>query len=176
MNAPRRRRQSGLTLLEFTLFAIIMSALVAFALDRIAAVRVYMERAAVEYSVARMREVLALHFAERVTAGRLEELTALVGINPLAVSDIVDDYRGVRHLPPAGEREPGQWYFDAAIGNVVYVPRYPEALVWPDGEPRILRWRARPDWEDIDDDGEFDRRIDRIGGMELERLDGAHWR
>lgn len=176
MSGRPRRSQRGLTLLEFTLFAIIMAALVVFALQRIAAVRVYMERAAVEYSVARMRELLALRFAELVAQGRLQELPTLDGANPLADADVVTDYGGVRRLPPAGQREPGQWYFDAAIGNVVYVPRYPEALAWPEGEPRVMRWRARPDWEDVDADGEFDRRVDRVSGMELVRLDGARWR
>lgn len=176
MTARLRRPQRGLTLLEFTLFTIIMAALVVFALERIAGMRVQMERAAVEYSVARMHETLALRFAELAVQGRLRELPALAGINPLAHGDVVDNYSGVRHLPPAEEREPGRWYFDAAIGNVVYVPHYPEALIWPDGESRILRWRARPDWEDIDGDGEFDRGVDRVRGMELVRLDEARWR
>lgn len=176
MTGRTRQRQRGLTLLEFTLFTIIMAALIAFALQRIAAMRVYMERAAVEYSVARMRETLALRFAELVVQGRLQELPALAGINPLEEADFIENGSGVRRLPPAGEREHGRWYFDAAIGNVVYVPRYPEALIWPEGESRLLRWRARLDWEDVDANGDFDRGIDRVHGMELVRLDEARWR
>lgn len=176
MSALSPRRQGGLTLLEFTLFAIIMSALVAFGLQRIAAVRVYMERAAVEHNVARLREALALEFARLVVEGRLHELPEQAGTNPLARYEVVTGYTGERHLPPPAERKPGQWYYDAAVGNVVYVPRHPEALAWPDGAPRILRWRVRPDWEDVDGDGEYDRRVDRVNGLALVRLDEAAWR
>jgi len=176
MTAALRQRQRGLTLLEFTLIAIIVSVLIAFALERIAAVRVHMERAAIEYNVARMREVLALEFAERVVNNRLGRLPEGRALNPLAHEGVVANYTGTRELPPAGRREPGRWYYDRAIDNVVYVPRYPEAIEWPDAGPRLLRWRTVPRWKDVDGDGEFDRGVDRLIGLELVRQDGAAWR
>lgn len=172
----RPRWQRGLTLLEFTLIAIVISVLVAFALDRIAGVRVQMERAAIEYSVARMREALAVRFAELVVRRRLDELPALAGANPLAWPDVVGDYAGVEALPPPARRQPGRWYYVRGLGQVIYVPRNPEALDWPAGEPRVLRWRARPEWVDADGDGRYEPAVDRVGGMALVRLDGARWR
>lgn len=171
-----RGRQRGLSLLEFTLFTIIMAVLIAFALDRIAALRLHMERAAVEHNVARMREALALQFAELVVTNRLQEAPDYGGSNPWMQEVLAGGYEGERKLPAPGERKPGKWYFDTAIGNVVYVPRYPEALEWSEGEPRLLRWRVRPDWVDRDDDGEFDRGTERVVGLELVRLDAARWR
>jgi len=176
MRAMRWRHQRGLTLLEFTLIAMVVSALVAFGLQRIASVNVYMERAAVEYSVAKMRESLALEFAEMVVEGRLGQLPEGQDLNPLAREVVVEDYAGARELPAASRREPGRWYFDPEIENVVYVPRYPQALRWPEGEPRVLRWRTVPRWHDADGDGEFDRGTDRITSLELVRRDEADWR
>ena len=170
------RRQRGLTLLEFTLIAIIVSVLIALALARIAGMRIHMERAAVEHNVARMREALAIQFAELVVESRLDEVPQFAGANPLERYGVTESYTGVRRLPPDNERTPGQWYFDTAIGNVVYVPRYPGALEWPDGQPRLLRWRVRPDWVDVDGDGELDRGSDRVLGIDLVRVDDARWR
>ncbi|MDZ7829090.1 MAG: prepilin-type N-terminal cleavage/methylation domain-containing protein [Halofilum sp. (in: g-proteobacteria)] len=176
MRATRWRRQRGLTLLEFTLITMIISALVAFALQRISSVSVYMERAAIDYSVARMRESLALEFAEMVVEGRLGQLPGGEDLNPLAREVVVENYAGARALPAASRREPGQWYYDPAIESVVYVPRYPQALRWPEGEPRVLRWRAVARWHDADGDGEFDRGSDRVTSLELVRRDEAQWR
>lgn len=176
MIAAVRGRQRGLSLLEFTLFTIIMAVLVALALERIAAMRVYMERAAVEHVVARMREALALEFAELVVSGRLHELRDHAGGNPLRHAGVLQDAGVASGLPAAGQREPGQWYFDAAGGTVAYVPRYPGALEWPEGEPPLLRWRVRPDWTDADGDGRLDPRRDHVRGLELVRLDEARWR
>ena len=176
MTRGRPWRQLGLTLLEFTLFTIIMGALIALGLQRIAAVRVHVERAAVEHNVARMREALAVEFAELVVRNRLGELAEYAGANPLERFNVVTDYIGVRRMPAEGKRQAGQWYYDAAIGNVVYVPRFPSALEWPDGQPRLLRWRVRPQWQDVDGNGEFDRYRDRAYGIELVRMDDARWR
>lgn len=170
------RRQHGLTLLEFTLIAIMVSALVAFALQRIAVVRVYMERAAVEYSVARMQEALALRFAELVVENRLRTLPDPDSLNPLTREAVVENHAGTRELPRRAEREPGQWYYDTAIDNVVYVPRFPEALRWPEGEPRLLRWRTVPRWNDVNGDGTFQQGMDRVTALELVRQDEASWR
>lgn len=170
------RRQHGLTLLEFTLIATIISVLVAFALQRIASVNVYMERAAVEYSVARIRESLALEFAEMVVQSRLRRLPEGRDLNPLAREVVVKDHAGAGELPVASRREPGQWYYDPGIENVVYVPRYPRALRWPEGEPRVLRWRVVPRWHDADGDGDFDNGTDRVTSLELVRRDEAKWR
>lgn len=176
MTRPVRARQGGMTLLEFTLITIIMGVLIVLALERIASVRVHMERAAVEQSVARMREALAMEFAQLVVANRLRDAMEYAGANPLERFDVVTGYIGVRRLPTDEERGTGQWYFDESLGNIVYVPRYPRALEWPDGQPQLLRWRVRPDWVDVDGDGAFDRESDRIHGIELVRLDDARWR
>lgn len=163
-----------MTLLEFTLIAIIISVLVAFGLQRIASVRVFMERAAVEYNVSRMKEILALEFATMVVENRLGTLPDERAMNPLSAAPI-ENYAGSRALPDKSRRSPGHWYYDSALDNVVYVPRYPEALQWPPGEPRLLRWRVAPRWDDADGDERFRAGVDRLSGLELVREDGATW-
>lgn len=176
MNSVVRGRQRGLSLLEFTLFTIVMAVLVALALERIAGMRVYMERAAVEHVVARMHEALALEFAELVVTGRLRELRGHGDTDLLRRPIMMSGVDAKMGLPPAGQRERGQWYFDPADGTVAYVPRYPAALEWPDGEPPLLRWRVRPNWVDSDGDGRLDPGGDAVSGLELVRLDHADWR
>lgn len=176
MARANRPAQRGLTLLEFTLITLVVAVLVVVAAQRIARIRVAVEKAAVEHSVARMREALAVRFAELVVQGRREQIPRLLGANPMHGQAVPADYVGVRELPPPGAREPGQWYFDESIGNVVYVPRYPDALEWPEGSPGLLRWQVRPDWTDVDGNGRFTPAVDQVRGLGLKRMDEARWR
>lgn len=79
------RRQGGLSLLEFTLVVIVVATLAALAADRISAMRVYMERAAVQRTVAAMRTALAMEFAAAVARDRRQDIAEWEGGNALAL-------------------------------------------------------------------------------------------
>lgn len=143
-----RPRQSGLSLLEFTLVVIVLGVLVVLAFQRIAALRVDMERALIRHTVAAMREALAIERVHRVLDPAAGSAAALVGGNALALLD----------PPPAGydpraryadwrNAPPGTWFYDVQRGTVVYRLANPSAA--PDGaRSRVAAWRVigrRPD-------------------------------
>jgi len=137
-----RPRQSGLSLLEFTLVTLIIAALIVLAFQHIAATRVDRERAAIKQTVAAVRSALALQLAERIVAREPGGARDYAGTNALA-------YLSPRPLPDAAPRKstaarppPGSWYFETDKGTVAYRPRYPEAL----GTDGVLRWRVEPEY------------------------------
>lgn len=170
-----RRCCSGLSLLEFTLATLMISVLIVLAFQRIAALRVDIERAQIEHTVGAMRAALALELAALVVRGQLQRLPGYAGTNALdMLSPAPADYAG-----SVGEGAttpaPGSWFFARTAGAVVYRPRHPEAL--GAGEPvERLRWRVVPVWHDADNDGAYDPRVDGAPGLMLEALDEPHWR
>lgn len=126
-------RQSGLSLLEFTLVVTIVGVLVAVAADRIAALRVDVERAAVERALNGMQSALAVRFAELLVRGERERIAAWDGGNALR---LIRAHR--RRDGEPGVSGPGEWSYQD--GEIVYRPAYPVALT---GDPAAIgRWRV----------------------------------
>lgn len=170
-----RRCCRGLSLLEFTLATLIISVLIVLAFQRIAALRVDIERAQIEHTVGAMRAALALELAGLVVHGTLRRLPEYAGANALAMlSPGPRDYAGAVD-DGAPTPAPGSWFFERAAGTVVYRPRHPDVL--GAGAPiERLRWRVVPIWHDADNDGAYDPRVDGAPGLRLEPLDAPHWR
>ena len=174
-SGPARRRCRGLSLLEFTLATLIVSVLIVLAFQRIAALRVDIERAQIEHTVGAMRAALALQLAALVVHGTLQRLPQYAGANALdMLSPTPVDYAGsVNEAAPAPA--PGSWFFARATGAVVYRPRHPDALGAGQSVER-LRWRVVPAWHDADGDGAYDPRVDGAPALLLKALDEPNWR
>lgn len=131
-----RGRQHGLSLLEFTLVVALFSVLIVFAANRITELRVDLERAAVEHTLAGMRSALALEFSELLIQGRAERIDRWEGGNALRLLRM----RNVLDADAEGVPGPGEWAYDEARGEIVYRPAYPDALA---GDPDAVgRWRV----------------------------------
>ena len=172
---PARRGCRGLSLLEFTLATLMISVLIVLAFQRIAALRVDIERARIEHTVGAMRAALALELAALVVRGTLQRLPQYAGANALEMLAPAP----VGYVGSVGEGEPvpapGSWYFARAAGTVVYRLRHAEAQSAGEAVER-LRWRVVPVWHDADNDGAYDPRVDGAPGLRLEALDEPHWR
>ena len=130
------RSQRGLSILEFTLVVSIFSVLIVFAANRITDLRVDLERAAVEHTLAGMRSALALEFSELLIQGKGERIRAWAGGNPLKLFE----NRNVLEAEAGADPGPGDWHYDRERGEVVYRPAYPNALT---GDPDAVgRWRV----------------------------------
>lgn len=129
----RTSGQRGLSLLEFTLVVTIFSVLVVVAADRIVALRVDLERAAVQHTVNAIRSALAVRFSEMVVQGEYDRIAEWDGGNALRL--VHEHHR--RDGEPAASG-PGKWSYED--GEIVYRPAYPEALT---GDPAAIgRWRV----------------------------------
>jgi len=136
MARARHSARSGLTVLEFTLTVLLISVLIVFVAKRVIALRVELERAAVEHTVSTMRSALSLRFAELVTHGKIDQVHTWAGQNALKL------IKGRSAVPTSEPEElgPGTWSYEGDRGEIVYRPAYPEALT---GDPDAVgRWRV----------------------------------
>lgn len=149
--APRRfgpRRTAGLTLLEFTLIVIIVGLLMVFFLQRAVALRVAIEQAAVERTVAAMRTGLALRTGELIVKDRRAEIADLSGSNALDLLDSGQILDQELRSTAAGADSvgPGDWAYDADTGEIVYRVEYNAAF---DEDRPEGRWRIVGDGETV---------------------------
>lgn len=141
-NPTLRRTQAGLSILEFTLVVSIFSALIVFAANRITELRVDLERAAIEHTLAGMRAALALKYSELLIQGKHERIAEWAGGNPLELFE----RRRALESETGGDPGPGEWRYDREEGEIIYRPAYPASLT---GDPDAIgRWRVVAPGED----------------------------
>lgn len=160
MKCLPRRRQRGLSLLEFTLVVILFSVLVVLAVDRAIGVRVELEQAAVERTVTAMRGALALEFARLIVSGDHAAIHAWADGNALRLLE-GRGALGDRAVTDATDIGPGEWVWDAAHGEIVY------RVAWTaTAGPRAVtgRWRV------------VVRGDNGPAGLDLEMVESIEWR
>jgi prepilin-type N-terminal cleavage/methylation domain-containing protein len=141
MTSPKRRAR-GFTLFELVIVLMVIAALVAVLLERLAYYHEALERAAMESTLKGIKTGLQVRLAELIIANREGEAGSLETQNPIQWLDDgrPANYAGAYNVPP----EAGKWYFDAKEGQLVYVANAGERLEI-DGQPgsREIRFRAR---------------------------------
>jgi hypothetical protein len=131
-------RQAGMSLLEFTLVIVVISALSAVFLNWTAGLRVEVERAAVRQTLNNMRSALAIRFAELYIQGDDAAIAAWKGGNALSLIESLNRRGEAPDGAAAEPAGPGEWAYEDGV--IVYRPSYPRALT---GDPEAVgRWRV----------------------------------
>jgi general secretion pathway protein G len=128
------RTDRGFSLLELVVAIIIISLLIAAALERLWPLQVDAERVAMEQVAGSLRSALGIRVAELLLKDDLAGLRALEGSNPMdQLSEAPRNYRGVLRGADPAMVESGTWYFDAANGVLVYRVRNADYFRSPAG-------------------------------------------
>lgn len=166
----------GFTLLELVLVIVIISILGLFAIDRMFALRIAAEQAAVKQLVGTIKSALGLEVAKLALAGKMSAVAKLNNTNPLLLlSQTPNNYIGEKdddnHIIT-----PGIWYFNkkhkALIYNVTYTENFKTSLK---GVPRI-RHRIKLVYNDRNKNKRFDVRYDSIAGLDLFPVEKFSWK
>ena len=169
-------KPNGFTLLELVLVIVIISILGLFAIDRMFAIRIAAEQAAVKQLVGTIKSALGLEVARLALAGKMTAVAKLDKTNPLLLlSQKPNNYLGEKddgnHV-----LETGIWYFDkkqkALIYNVTYTENFKTTLK---GMPRI-RHRIKLVYNDRNKNKRFDVRYDSIAGLDLFPIEKFSWK
>lgn len=114
----RASRTSGFTLLELVVVICVISGLAAVALQRLTVYQELAERAAMEATLRQVQMGLQIRLAELIIANRQADAGRLERGDPMQwLAEPPSNYGGAYRSPAAR----GNWYYDAAKGELVYV-------------------------------------------------------
>lgn len=171
------RTQRGFSLLELIVVVIIISLLLVVAIDRLIGLQEKAERTAMENVIGTLKSAVGIKVAEHIVKQKVRRLYRLVGTNPMdQLAELPKNYLGVLDRPDANTLENGNWYFDASQGVLVYLVRHREHFQGGRDNPPRIRFQIRPVYADLNRDGRFDPRRDRIEGLRLAPVDSYRWK
>ncbi|RME32746.1 MAG: hypothetical protein D6786_09705 [Gammaproteobacteria bacterium] len=159
--------------LELVLALGLIALLIGFALQRLGDLAVEAERIRLELSVRNMETGLRHHVAARILEGRLQELAAEEGANP--VGRIVmppPAYLGELDHPDWKKIKGGSWYYDKQDRVLVYRVVNEDRFVSP--LPGRATFRLRVEYLDANGNGRRDP-DERVEGLRLERVAPYRW-
>ena len=154
---------------------IIISILGLFAIDRVFALRIAAEQAAVKQLVGTLKSALGLEVARLALSGNMAGVAKLDKSNPMhLLSQAPNNYLGEKDKSDIINNT-GVWYFDkkqkALVYNVTYKEYFKTSL---EGVPRI-RYRVKLVYDDQNKNKRFDARYDSIAGLDLFSIEKYSW-
>ena len=160
------RAQRGFTLLEMLVAITLVIVLYVTMLDRLLPMRGDAEAANVATVAGALRSALGLEVADRLVRGNLEAVAELDGANPMRfLAEQPENYLGeVNGVDPAN-LPPGNWYFDGASGELVYLVRYTDYFRTELPDPARMIFRVRL----------VHNERDELAGVRLERVNAFVW-
>ena len=140
-DASNSRHDRGFTFLELAVVITIISVLAVFALDRYYRLLVDVERTAMTHDLGVMRSAISLQVAGHFVAGDMAGLEGLVNSNPMELlAEKPDNYLGVIHHERLEGLAPGNWFFEASTGTLLYMVRNDLYFETSLGKPKRARF------------------------------------
>ena len=126
----------GFTLLELVVVISILGIFAVLVIDRLHRYAEFAEKTSMEYTANIINSALLFEFATRVIRGKRGEIPQLAQVNPVKwLAQEPSNYLGEFRDPPLNEDQRGNWYYDAANSELVYlVRRTRPARAWPSCE------------------------------------------
>ena len=170
----RIAQQRGFSLLELVVVIIIISVLLAVAIDRLMRLQVVAERAAMETVIGHLQSAIGLTISEHIAKDRIPELTKYIDSNPMALlADTPVNYLGsVAGTPKIIET--GSWWYDTNSRTLVYHVGNPQNFLSEGPENGLAKFKIRPVYDDNNHNGRFDRG-DTLVGLKLSPLARYRW-
>jgi len=134
----------GFTLLELIVVISIIGVLGVMLSERLQRYAEFAEKTSMEYTANIINSGLLFEFAHRLTQGGRGSIADLVNINPVQwLAQKPTNYLGEFRDPPAGEEYAGNWYYDAARNELVYlIKRGDNFQAGADGKKHV-RYRVK---------------------------------
>ena len=167
---------SGFSLLELVIVIVLISVLLAVAIDRLLAMKAMAERSAVDQVVGTIRSGITIRLAELAMRNKLSDATSLAGANPMLVlSERPQNYLGELFAPNPASLPPGNWYFDTRDGVLCYLVESADYFQSELPGPARARFSIQPVYEDVNRNGRYDAGVDSLRGFRLAALEPYSW-
>lgn len=144
---PSRRSIRGFTFFEFSIAALVLSAVAIVFYHKLLLYQEQGEKAAMERTVASIESALRMRHAQLFSMDKAGDVGVLAQANPIdwLISKPIN-YIGVHEGPLVGDKRRGIWYFDAKRQVLVYVVKHDRHLKRSTGEIqfRVVRHVQNP--------------------------------
>lgn len=137
------RRGGGASRLEIMVVTVLISIVAALLLERLTRYQEYAEKAVMEATIAHMRSGLRVRVAELMINDQMASIDTLLQENPITwLNAPPANYLGV--LDASGTTKPasGNWYFDASVQQLVYLP-YHQRFFRPENDGTVAEVRLQ---------------------------------
>lgn len=172
----RKAKRSGFSLLELVIVIVLISVLLAVAIDRLLLMKAQAERGAMEQVLGNIRSGITIRLAELAIRNKLSQSASLVGTNPMLVlSEKPQNYLGELFGANPASLEPGNWYFDSRDGVLCYLVDSDDYFETAFPTPPRARFRIEPVFEDVNLNGRYDAGVDILRGLHLAPVEPYRW-
>lgn len=167
----------SLSRFELGICLIIIAILFYFAVERISELSVYTEQTGIKILIRNMQSNLDLYKSEKMISGTLDDMAEMVNSNPVGtIFPPPENYRGEFQSPDPLQFSPGDWYYDMGNKHVVYHVIHSDRFISSAPAPARIRLRLEPVFQDLDNNGQFDRGVDKMRGLVLKKVEPYEWR
>ncbi len=165
-----KRRETGFSLLELAVVAVVLSILLGVFLERLTYYQAAAERAHFDSTLRLYKTALQIRLAELIVERREGEARTLEVENPTRwLSEKPTNYAGDYPESPA----PGTWYFDARTQELVYVVNSSRGLELEiHSGVKQLRFRVKIAYQNVHAGAQ---RIQGISGIFLQPSSAYRW-
>ncbi|MBX9904547.1 MAG: type II secretion system GspH family protein [Burkholderiales bacterium] len=165
-----KRRETGFSLLELAVVAVVLSILLGVFLERLTYYQAAAERAHFDATLRLYKTALQIRLAELILQRREGEARTLEVENPTRwLSEKPINYAGDYPESP----EPGTWYFDAATQELVYVVNSSRGLELEiHSGVKQLRFKVKIAYQKVHAGAQ---QIQGIGGIFLQPSSAYRW-
>ena len=172
--STRTPQAHGFSMLELLVVIIIISVLLAIALDRLMKLQVVAERAAMENIVGHLQSAISLTIGEHIAKDKIPDLDKYINSNPMELlADAPVNYLGSFAETPKNI-ETTSWWYDTTSKSLVYHVGNPEYFQSEGQENGVAKFKIRPVYDDNNHNGRFDRG-DTLVGLKLTPLAKYRW-
>ena len=172
----QRRGATGFSLLELIVVIVIISILVAVALNRLLPYIDEAERVGVLTMESQIKSTLMTSAAKRIAGGNAASISELDGSNPMQLMlEAPDNYVGELRGADAASVPHRNWYFNLDTRRLVY--RTGRRFGWsaPKEDTVNPEFEVRVAFDDRNGNGHFEPGADELFGVRLQREAGAQW-
>ncbi|MDH3614698.1 MAG: prepilin-type N-terminal cleavage/methylation domain-containing protein [Gammaproteobacteria bacterium] len=171
-----RTASPGFSLLELIVVIVIISILVAVALDRLLPYIDEAERIGVLTFESQIKSTLMVAAAKRIAGGKAASISELDGSNPMHLMlETPDNYVGELRGYDKNSVPRRNWYFDLNTRRLVY--RIGRRFSWSDDNESMNNpeFEVRVAFDDRNGNGRFEPGTDELYGIRLQREAGSVW-
>jgi prepilin-type N-terminal cleavage/methylation domain-containing protein len=158
-HAPANRH-AGFTLFELIIVVCIVAIMAGILFNRLQVYKEAAEKAAMQQTAAAIKSALQMRVASYMINGRDNEIENLRNENPVSwLQENPADYAGEFYADAYARVRPGNWYFDVARRELIYVINLGDNFKpGPDGR-KWVRYRVSIGYENVPEKGAPPRKV-----------------